>query len=220
MALNVPLTRDGSGQFPLPFRGEVFMLTRDKITLSLKDGARNISDVRGRLFLTNMRMVFLVDDKDRAKAQAETYEFPFRGLWNEKLNQPIFHANNITANVQYYDDQPFRGTLSIKLIFKQGGLGTFLTVFNSALKATRVQLLREERASQAPPPPLPPQNPESTQFEQQFLDGEVQDNPAFVDPSDPSRLYTTQPVVAESDRRPAPPAWAVSADGLRQRRGK
>lgn len=219
MALNIPLTSDENGQFPLPFQGEVFMLTRDKITLTLKDGARDVPAVGGRLFLTNLRIVFLVAEKDRMKAQAESYEFPFRGLWDEKLNQPIFHANNITTNVQYYDDQPFQGTLSVKLIFKQGGVGTFLSVFNSVLRETRVQLQREERSSQQAPPPMPAFNPESTPFEQQFLQGDMQHNAAFVDPSDPSRLYATQPVVAGSDRRSAPPAWAPSASGMRQRRG-
>lgn len=42
-------------------------------------------------------------------------------------------------------------------------------------------------------------------------------NVAFVDPSDPSRIYTTQPVPEQT--RADTPQWSVSGDGLRRRRG-
>lgn len=57
MAVNVPMTDSADGPFPLPFNGEVFLLTRDKIALCFKDDSHNVSSVRGRLFMTNLRFV-------------------------------------------------------------------------------------------------------------------------------------------------------------------
>lgn len=49
------MTAGPDGLYPLPFPGETFLLTRDKISLSFKDSAFNVSGVQGRLFMTNMR---------------------------------------------------------------------------------------------------------------------------------------------------------------------
>ena len=156
-------------------------------------------------------MVFLVSEKDRNKARCETFEMPFRGLWEEKLNQPIFSANNLTATMQYYDGQPFTGTLSIKLIFREGGVGTFLPVFNNVLRATRVQLDLERREG-ANATPIAAAS-DNTSVQDYMPNG----SDAFVDPQDPSRIYTSQPAVSIDNRRDSPPAWSVSSAGLRRR---
>jgi len=88
-------------------------------------------------------MVFRVAGNHTVKARCETMEMPFRGFWDEKLHQPIFGTNNLTGTLMYYDNQPFQGDLTVKLIFNEGGVGTFLHVFNNVLRATRIQMNRE-----------------------------------------------------------------------------
>lgn len=57
MAVNIPLTTGPEGPFPLPFMGEVFLLTRDKTEVSFRDSARTAKRLKGRLFMTNLRFV-------------------------------------------------------------------------------------------------------------------------------------------------------------------
>lgn len=158
-------------------------------------------------------MVFLVSEGDRFKSQCESFEMPFRGLWDEKLNQPIFAANNLTATLQFYDNQPFTGDLSFKLIFREGGCNTFLHMFNNVLRTTRQQLQAERRLGGTPAPiAAPPSAPPV----EEYMSGHGE---AFVDPQDPSTIYTTQPAQLGSSRRESTPAWStVSKDGLRRRK--
>lgn len=160
-------------------------------------------------------MVFLISEGDRAKANnAETFEMPFRGLWNEAFHQPIFSVNNLTATIQFYNDQPFVGGLTMRIDFVQGGVNTFLPVFNNVLRATRIQLDAEgRRADDIPPEPIAEHPPLAADL---LPDA----NMAFVDPNDPSRIYTTQPVGSNDDRRSDAPTWSVSGEGLRRRRGE
>lgn len=266
MAVNVPMQNGPDGSFPLPFPGEVFLLTRDKTQVSFRDVVRHAKNLKGRLFLTNLRyalslpvtlsphpcpplraqlqsnlsdlpqtllacslacllacsrlrrarprrMIFLIDPNFRQKANAETFEAPFRGLWDEKFNQPIFGCNHLTATVQYYDEQPFQGGLTMRIDFVEGGVNTFMPVFLNVMRATRAQLEAERRHdNHVPPMPLPSAAP--VPQADQYL---PQSNMAFVDPSDPSRIYTTQPVDELQQRRTDTPSWAVSS-GLRRRR--
>lgn len=55
MALNVPMQDGASGRFPLPFPGELFLLTRDKTHISFRDGRQHPKNLKGRLFMTNLR---------------------------------------------------------------------------------------------------------------------------------------------------------------------
>jgi hypothetical protein len=210
MALNVPLTTGPDGPFPLPFPGEVFVLTRDKISITVKDAEMELRSLRGRLFVTSMRQVFLPSDPAKARGVASV-ELPWRGLWDERFNQPIFGVNNLTATVQYYDGEPFNGTLSVRLDFKEGGCNTYLPVFNNILRATRAQLELEARGSE--PGPIPAAGVAASE-PSEYYPGH---NDAFVDPRDTSRLYTTQPVVSEAPREEMP-RWNPSAANLRRRR--
>ncbi len=219
MAINIPMTSgDAQGSYPLPFPGETFLLTRDKLSFSFRDAAHSCKNARGRLYMTNMRMVFRIAEGDRARARCETFEMPFRGLWDEKLNQPIFGTNNLTATMMYYDDQPFQGDLYVKLTFNEGGVGTFLAVFNNVLRATRIQLNRERIQGQqpAPIPEVQPGAPAPNAASYMPASNEA----AYVDPNDPSRIYTTaeQPVFDSNQQRQGQPAWSVSGDGMRRRR--
>jgi hypothetical protein len=186
--------------------------------LSLKDNYMDLKALRGRLFITSMRMVFMPRDPAKAR-DIQSFEFPFRGLWDEKFHQPIFSVNNLTASIQYYDGEPFAGQLTVKLGFPEGGVNTFLPVFNNVLRATRVQLAQESRAAigSAPPPPIPGPSSALSSSPTDFMPGQ---SSAFVDPQDPSRLYTTQPVLIDDQRRGNMPTWHSNAPenpGLRRR---
>lgn len=159
-------------------------------------------------------IVFLIDHQYRMKARgAETFEMPFRGLWDERFNQPIFGCNNLTATIQFYDEQPFQGGLTMKIDFIAGGVNTFLPVFNNVLQATRVQMEQERRlADNVTPSPvaISESAPQPTEY---F----PHSNMAFIDPNDPTRIYTTQPAGETDDRRTDAPSWNVSGGGLRRR---
>jgi WW domain-binding protein 2 len=214
MALNVPVTHGLDGPFPLPFPGEVFVLTRDKIDITVKDAHMNLKSLKGRLFVTSLRMVFMPSDPTRSQ-NCQSLEMPFRGLWDEFFHQPIFAVNNLTATIQYYDEQPFSGTLTIKLEFREGGVNTFLPVFNNLLRATRAQLAMESRAAAGiEPPPIPAYAPGAPQSPNEYMPG---GNSAFVDPTDPSRIFTTQPVAENNELRDNVPAWSASGGGMRNR---
>lgn len=159
-----------------------------------------------------LRMVYLIDQKDRRQVNGvETFEMPFRGICNERFHQPIFGCNNLTVTVQYYDDQPFQGDLTSRIDFVQGGVNTFLPIFNNVLLATRVQMEAERRrAEDVPPVAISDTTPAATNY---F----PQSNMAFVDPNDPSRIYTTQPAGSTDERRSDTPSWSVSGSGLRRR---
>lgn len=211
MAINIPLHHGADGPFPLPFQGEAFLLTRDKTRISFKDATRSVKHLKGRLYMTNLRMVFMVSPNDRAKADCETFEMPFRGLWDEAFHQPIFGCNNLTATIQFYDDQPFSGNLTMRIDFVEGGVNTFLPLFNNVLHATRVQLQREQQAQQYIPPVSISSN---TPAPQQYFPNQ---DAAFLDPQDPSRIYTTQPAMGEYEPRQNAPEWSVSGANLRRR---
>lgn len=168
-------------------------------------------------------MVFRVAGNHTVKARCETMEMPFRGFWDEKLHQPIFGTNNLTGTLMYYDNQPFQGDLTVKLIFNEGGVGTFLHVFNNVLRATRIQMNRERisnsnsNSAAYDPAPIPvAENPSAPPPEPSRY---MQQDAAFVDPHDPSQIYTTtQPDINMEERREEQPAWAPSSGGMRRRR--
>lgn len=215
MALNVPLAGGLDGEFPLPFPGEVFVLTRDKLMLHLKDAQLNMKSVKGRLFVTSMRLVFMpsVPTPTSTTVPIVSVEIPWRGLWDERFHQPIFGVNNLTFTTEYYSDAPFTDTLSVRLDFMAGGVNTFLPIFNNILSATRTQMRAEQRGDEIVADPIPQPGAAAARPDE-YYPGQ---NEAFVDPSDASVLYTTQPATVEAPRTEMP-RWSPGANTLRKRR--
>mmetsp|Transcript_18555 Transcript_18555/g.38958 ORF Transcript_18555/g.38958 Transcript_18555/m.38958 type:complete len:185 (-) Transcript_18555:277-831(-) len=148
MALNVELIAGpGREQMPQPFDGEVFILSRDGLALEISHGPTRRPPMKGVLYVTNMRMVLVVDSKHIATAQCESMELPFQGIEEESFNQPIFGTNNLSGRCKPYDNQPFHGEIRFRLKFYEGGVGTFLPIFNSVLGATR-RILYQRRQQQ------------------------------------------------------------------------
>ncbi|RRT37553.1 hypothetical protein B296_00046669 [Ensete ventricosum] len=92
---------------PVPFVGEMFVLARDGVEFE-------IDKIVGSLFV--------------------------RG---EKFNQPIFHCNNISGFVEPVSVVPegehraLYSTHSFKILFKEGGCGTFVPLFLNLIATVR-----------------------------------------------------------------------------------
>eukprot|EP00871_Galdieria_phlegrea_P004215 jgi/Galph1/4795/GphlegSOOS_G3500.1 len=183
MALNVPLARNNHVLLPLPYDNELFILSREGIDIEITDERNKHYGSNGLLVVTTQRLVFVQKQTERSSSSQtfESFEAPFYGIWNEKFNQqPILSANNLTCDVQPFDDQPFQGIIHCKFIFHQGGVGIFLPVLFTSLSITR-----ENRQIQSSS--LSSVNNDHVYHQvQQRLS-------AFVDPSDPSHIYMVQP---------------------------
>uniref|UniRef100_A0A7S0WI61 GRAM domain-containing protein n=1 Tax=Pyramimonas obovata TaxID=1411642 RepID=A0A7S0WI61_9CHLO len=82
---------------PVVFTGEFCILTRDGMELEfeLPTTGRKMN-CRGVLFLSNVRMVFMCD---KPTPEFSALDMPLAYVRTEKINQPWFGCNNITANV-------------------------------------------------------------------------------------------------------------------------
>lgn len=230
MALNIPLLPSPDapgGRIPSPFTAEVYILSRTAMEVGYTDDARRAHPSKGILFMTTQRLVFLPEDA--AKAGYESLELPFRGMTREKLHQPIFACNNLTASCAYYEGMPFSGELNYKIVFKNGGIGVFLPLFNRCLGAARQAASAAAAAGDHAwggsdgVGGVHPEGDAPDAWANEWGAGNLQSAVAAVDPSDPSRLYLTQPVVESAGtegRGSMPPLVGgahASAGGLRRR---
>ena len=97
---------------------------------------------------------------------------------NERFNQPIFGANNMSGANEPLPGGGLSDEIKWTLTFKDGGVGTFLPLFFRLLSEMRTRMSQ----------PAAPATPEvlSAADAQQIL------RAAYVDPSDPSKLYVSQ----------------------------
>ncbi|KAJ6713608.1 WW DOMAIN BINDING PROTEIN 2 ISOFORM E [Salix viminalis] len=151
MALNPQLFQNG---MPVPFVSELFVLARDGVdfevdkipgpsdhvfvlmfylklnSVCLNADAENLK-AKGTIYLSNIRMVFVA-----AKPVANFYAFdmPLLFVNGEKFNQPIFLCNNISGFVEPVvpenENRALYSTHSFKILFKEGGCGTFVPAFS------------------------------------------------------------------------------------------
>eukprot|EP00898_Chlorokybus_atmophyticus_P004237 jgi/Chlat1/4814/Chrsp31S04862 len=211
MAVNPEMVAGGGG-LPVPFSGEAFVLRRDGVNFLVDNlpglGSGGKWSARGVLYLSNVRLVFAATGADARQngAAIHAFDLPLSYIVREKFNQPIFGCNNITGVVEGGPPGSLDGVPhDFKLSFREGGVGTFLPLFYAMLASSRQQQSQQQQqqsqqqqqqqqqqyAPSAPPPPT----------------SMVQDavNNAFVDPSDPSVLYLSQPAETQGQ------------SGLRQR---
>ncbi|XAR48273.1 hypothetical protein NMG60_11031031 [Bertholletia excelsa] len=124
-----------------------------------------------------------------------TFDVPLLYVHGEKFNQPIFFCNNISGLVEpVVPDEQHRAlysTHSFKILFKEGGCGTFVPLFLNLIKSVRhynqnYGLAVEHRAN-----PL------------QAADTPVDEmmRQAYVDPNDPTRIFLQQPTSESQLRR-------------------
>eukprot|EP00742_Colponemidia_sp_Colp-10_P003331 GILJ01003546.1.p1 GENE.GILJ01003546.1~~GILJ01003546.1.p1 ORF type:complete len:1025 (-),score=122.06 GILJ01003546.1:1287-4361(-) len=175
MACNPPLYSNG---IPVPIAGEYMVLNRKGIVFSAKVPGMGTLSGSGVFYLSTLRIVFVATKSDGA-LPFQAFDIPLANIGNEKFNQPIFGANNMTFRVE-----PLWGSIpapaEVKLTFKEGGCGTFLPLF-----FTLIEQIRTSIASQRPPAPDP-------RFVDAVRTGNIR-NVAYIDPSDPSVVYISQP---------------------------
>jgi len=183
MAVNPTLAQDTTeGElFPLPQAGETFILKRTGIDFECTLAQGRALWGRGVFFMSTKRIVFVSSAKS-CRPDFKSFEIPLASVCEHKFNQPIFGANYLSGQVRPSDTDPASAPLGgipapWSLTFNEGGCGTFLGLWYNILA-------EHAQASEAP-------GPLAQAAEQGNLN-----NVAYVDPSDPSVLYLSQPAAA------------------------
>ncbi|PRQ39705.1 putative PH domain-containing protein [Rosa chinensis] len=194
MALNPQLLPNG---MPVPFVNEMFVLIRDGVEFEVdkipgSDGGR--VKAKGTIYLSNIRMVFVSKKPD---GYFTAFDMPLLYVHGEKFNQPVFFCNNIAGQVEPVvpENQPaaLYSVHSFKILFKDGGCGTFVPLFFNLLSSVRRynQQFQQANAPQAYVDPL--------QAAQTPVDEMMRH--AYVDPNDPTRIFLQQPTPESQLRR-------------------
>ncbi|RZB60406.1 hypothetical protein D0Y65_043260 [Glycine soja] len=140
MALNPQLFPNG---MPVPFVNEMFVLARDgvefevdKIPASGNHGGH--LKTKGIVYLSNIRMVFVAKS---SVGHFTAFDMPLLYIHGEKFNQPIFHCNNLSGHVEPVvpndEHRALYSTHSFKILFKEGGCGTFIPLFFNLITSVR-----------------------------------------------------------------------------------
>lgn len=210
MAANPPLFVDAHNQrvrWPLQYVGEQILLSRGGVELKLEGSPLRTRShrwsARGTVFLSNMRMVFVADKPDSSSG-LEAFELPLAYIADEDFRQPILFANNLSGRCFPVEGGPGGGeALQFTLYFKEGGVGTFIPFFFRSCAYVRSMANQMQQQQQAVAPggadyPPPAAGSDGATPPQQFL------QTALVDPSDPTKVYLTQPVDSSQHRDDAP----------------
>ncbi|RDX89730.1 SPAC29B12.11c [Mucuna pruriens] len=204
MALNPQLFPNG---MPVPFVNEMFVLARDgvefdidKIPTSGHHGGH--IKTKGIVYLSNIRMVFV------AKSPVGSFiafDMPLLYIRGEKFNQPIFHCNNLSGHVEpVIPNDQHRALYSIhsfKIIFKEGGCGTFIPLFYNLIASVRQY--NQHANMQQTQSYVDPLQAAQTPVDEMMRH-------AYVDPNDPTKIFLQQP---NSDSQLRRRTYQPQADG-------
>ncbi|KAI9073815.1 hypothetical protein K1719_044222 [Acacia pycnantha] len=184
MALNPQLFPNG---MPVPFVNEMFVLARDGVEFEVDKIPGNQGGhvkIKGTIYLSNIRMVFVAKV---AVGDFAAFDMPLLYIHGEKFNQPIFHCNNISGLVEPVvpDDQHrvLHSTHSFKILFKEGGCGTFIPLFFNLIASVRRYNQHSNIRMESHLDPL--------QASQTPVDEMMRH--AYVDPNDPTKIFLQQP---------------------------
>lgn len=198
MSANPALVQPYQGPLvPAPFPNEYIFLRRDKIGFDL-DNVQTRSgkwSTTGTVFLSNFRLTFIAAKPDASGLAA--FDLPLVYIHDDDIHQPIFGCNNLAGKcwgvAPTGGEDRTRPPHKFKISFKAGGIGTLYPMY----------YMMKQRAAQTLPAATAPHQPASTaQCEQMAAK-------AFVDPSDPSHVFLTQPV-GEDKRLHEPPKFAAN----------
>ena len=164
-----------NGDQPLQVPGEYFLLRRSGMTCEVNVSGLPTLKASGHIVLSTLRIVFVCSKRVPLGQDSyfESFDFPMTSLSNEKFNQPIFGANNLSGTVQPIANGGLPGPANFKLTFREGGCGTFLKFFFRALRDIRGG--RSGLGAAAAGGTL------------------KTESAAFMDPHDPSVIYVVQP---------------------------
>ncbi|PKA60232.1 hypothetical protein AXF42_Ash008291 [Apostasia shenzhenica] len=193
MALNPQVYANG---MPVPFVCEIFVLARDGVEFEVDKipGVRcgNVK-AKGTIYLSNIRLVFVAK---KPFGNFVAFDMPQLHIHDEKFNQPIFHCNNISGKVNpVIPDEQQRAlysTHSFKILFKEGGCGTFVPLFFNLLQSVRQYNQHYANAEAAPR--VDPLQAAQTPVDEMM-------RCAYVDPNDPTKIFLQQPTHESQLRR-------------------
>ncbi|KAI3694956.1 hypothetical protein L1987_77942 [Smallanthus sonchifolius] len=186
MALNPNLYGNG---MPVAFVNEMFVLIRDGVEFEvdkIPGAAGGTVKAKGKIYLSNIRMVFVAD---KPTESFTAFDMPLLYVHGEKFNQPIFHCNNISGLVEPVvpegQHRALYSTHSFKILFKEGGCGTFVPLFFNLISSVRQYNQQFSAAAAATPAPDPLRAAETPVDEMMRC--------AYVDPNDPTKIFLQQP---------------------------
>ena len=116
-------------------------------------------------------MVFVAD---RQGGVMSSFDIPLEGISNETFKQPIFGANRLELDVAPVPGRGLPSVARVSITFYEGGTNTLLRFFFAVMEQYRRPVPERMAFFSAP---------------QAFIDSQV----AYVDASDPSVIYLTQP---------------------------
>lgn len=164
------------------------ILVRDNIVFQCKLPRGGKLWGKGSFHLTSKRLVF-VATSGSSRADFKSFEVPLVTMERPKFQQPIFGANYLEGVAVPEDpslDSPLAaGGAYFSLTFNSGGCGTFLPIFYRLLGEIWEQGDSTNRIADA------------------AIQGRLNDV-AYVDPSDPSVLYLSQPTTAAGSEETTP----------------
>ncbi|XP_030961253.1 UPF0664 stress-induced protein C29B12.11c [Quercus robur] len=192
MAVNPQLFPNG---MPVPFVNELFVLARDGVEVEVDKipGAHGGHlKARGTIYLSNIRMVFVAN---KPVGNVTAFDIPLLYVHGEKFNQPIFFCNNISGQVEPVvpenQNRALYSTHSFKILFKEGGCGTFVPLFFNLISSVRQY---NQHYSSATEPRVDPLQAAQTPVDEMMRS-------AYVDPNDPTRIFLQQPTAESQLRR-------------------
>ena len=156
--------------FPLPLQRRGVAISVDT-----RDPALRTLMGSGCVYLTTVRFTFVAD---RPNGPFSSFDIPLEGISSETFKQPVFGANRLEMEVAPVPGRGLVQPAHVSLTFNDGGTNTLLRVFFGVMERWRQPV--EVRAAFFAAP-------------QSFIQEQV----AYVDSSDPTVLYLTQPTMAE-----------------------
>lgn len=164
--------------------------------------------------MSNVRLVFVADKPDPSGLAG--FDLPLVYIGTEKLSQPIFGCNALCGSCfPAVEGGGPSGSLpphAFKVLFKNGGMGTLYPMFYAlrqrALRADAAARASAAAAAHAPAADAAAAAP--SPLDKERAEVEALQRKAFVDPSDPSTVYLTQPVDESARLLQPAPAYAAS----------
>ncbi|CAN6211245.1 unnamed protein product, partial [Urochloa humidicola] len=195
MAENPQLFGNG---MPVPFYGEMFVLARDGVEFhvdKIPSAPGGQAKTKGTIYLSNIRMVFVAK---KPVGNFFAFDMPLLFVHGEKFNQPIFHCNNISGFVEPVvpdnQNRALYSTHTFKILFKEGGCGTFVPLFLNLIASVRRYNQFEGQFVANMAPRVDPMQAAQTPVDEMMRH-------AYVDPNDPTKIFLQQPAPESQLRR-------------------
>ena len=125
MALNPVILENGVPEVTV---GETFLLSRGGIMFSVKAKEAGKFTGKGVMYLTSHSLFFVCEKPVLTRGISfSSFRIPITSLSDEKFNQPIFGANNLSGRVTpVVGAEQGLSDWTFAFYFKNGGCGTFL----------------------------------------------------------------------------------------------